>query len=402
MHYRNTEMKLDQLVAYLNEEKVNLSPAFQRGQVWKIKTRQKLIANIVQGKPIPAIFLYKEASAEAAMYSYNILDGKQRLESIILFIGGGRTGDGALRIDGWDRYFFEAKLREKVGFAIDLPGGRKTYADLPPEAVRELREYAIPTVEINLQDDSGLDEIINLFLDINQQGVPVSRFDIVKAMGDHNRLLKSVFDLIAIKQRRGQVDHYKAKSNEFTRVLRRLDAIARLTDGKSRVDRTWQILLEIAMFYQSRRHRKPVDILKSFISASKDPKSKAIPALRSDLQRGLRRVFAFICEAYKQSDLKAMTLATDHTRFYTMITSLIDSDLMATIDETELRDRLVRVGRIIDGTAPAPTSRKVAAAIKKLVNLASDRTTDTPRREDRQKSFIEAVSGVSITEGQEA
>ena len=89
MNYRNTEMKLDQIVAYLNEEKINLSPAFQRGHVWKIGTRRKLIENIVQGRPIPAIFLYKEASG--SRYSYNILDGKQRLESIILFIAN-RSG----------------------------------------------------------------------------------------------------------------------------------------------------------------------------------------------------------------------------------------------------------------------------------------------------------------------
>src|SRR5450759_5300949 len=101
MNYRNTEMKLDQLVAYLNEEKINLSPAFQRGHVWSVRVRRKLLKNIVERKPIPAIFLYKEESG--ARYSYNILDGKQRIESIILFIGCSRPND--LAIAHWDRYF---------------------------------------------------------------------------------------------------------------------------------------------------------------------------------------------------------------------------------------------------------------------------------------------------------
>jgi len=56
--------------------------------VWALKVRQKLVKNIVQGKPIPAIFLYKEPAG--SKYSYNILDGKQRLESIILFVGNER------------------------------------------------------------------------------------------------------------------------------------------------------------------------------------------------------------------------------------------------------------------------------------------------------------------------
>lgn len=84
MLYRNSELRLDQIVTYLNEEKINLSPVFQRGHVWSLKTRRGLIKNIVQGKPIPAIFLYKEAAG--SKYTYNILDGKQRLESVILFI----------------------------------------------------------------------------------------------------------------------------------------------------------------------------------------------------------------------------------------------------------------------------------------------------------------------------
>jgi hypothetical protein len=65
-----------------------------------------------------------------------------------------------------------------------MPSGpKKKFADLDEEVIREFREYAIPTIEISLTDDSHLDEIINLFVDINQQGVQVGRFHIVKAMG---------------------------------------------------------------------------------------------------------------------------------------------------------------------------------------------------------------------------
>jgi hypothetical protein len=188
MNYRNTEMKLDQIVSYFNQEKINLSPAFQRGHVWSLTTRRRLVANIVQGRPIPAIFLYKEAAG--SHYSYNILDGKQRLESLILFIGATRED---FRILNWANYFFSPALRKAVHFRVPLPGNRMvSFQDLNEDVVRDFREYAIPTIEINLTDDSHLDEIINLFVDINQQGVPVSRFHIVKAMGKNNRLLRSV------------------------------------------------------------------------------------------------------------------------------------------------------------------------------------------------------------------
>lgn len=132
MNYRNTEMKVDQIVSYFNDEKINLSPAFQRGHVWSVGARRKLIANIVQGRPIPAIFLYKEA--EGARYSYNILDGKQRLESLILFIGSLRTD---FKVTNWANYFFPATQRKYAGFWVQLPTGQKTFKSLEDHVVRD-------------------------------------------------------------------------------------------------------------------------------------------------------------------------------------------------------------------------------------------------------------------------
>ena len=62
MKYQNLDMKIDQFVAYVNSDKINLIPSFQRGHVWNLPTRRRLIANVMKGRPIPAIFLYKEAS----------------------------------------------------------------------------------------------------------------------------------------------------------------------------------------------------------------------------------------------------------------------------------------------------------------------------------------------------
>src|SRR5580700_7740885 len=75
MNYDTSHLKVDQFVGYLNDGKINLIPSFQRGHVWSPSTRRRLIQNMVQRKPIPAVFLYREASGPT--YAYNILDGKQ-------------------------------------------------------------------------------------------------------------------------------------------------------------------------------------------------------------------------------------------------------------------------------------------------------------------------------------
>src|ERR1700676_1566772 len=101
-------MKIDQIIGYFNQHKINLIPPFQRGTVWNLATRQRLIVNMIQARPIPAVFLYKQA--EGAQFAYNILDGKQRLESLILFVGSDRTD---LRVENVEHYFFRKTNSER-------------------------------------------------------------------------------------------------------------------------------------------------------------------------------------------------------------------------------------------------------------------------------------------------
>src|SRR5436305_13916435 len=188
---------------------MNLIPPFQRGRVWTSRLRQKLLENMVRGKPIPAIFLYLEASG--SRFSYNILDGKQRLESILLFIADGRTD---LLVPNWRDYFFKAHSGAHFKINVAATGERtkkQTFAELDHNLVRNFKEYTIPTVEIDLdtEDAGGLKEVIDLFIDINQLGVKVNRFDIVRTMYEHNKLLADAFKLVGIRQKRKKDYFYK-------------------------------------------------------------------------------------------------------------------------------------------------------------------------------------------------
>src|SRR5450432_285581 len=227
MDYRNTETKLDQLVGYFNEEKINLSPIFQRGRVWTLKMRRELIKNIIRRRPIPAIFLYKDEAG--SKYTYAILDGKQRLESILMYIG---SDNKELAIKTWRNYVFGQLHRQDVGFAVNLGDGRKSmrFADLDEKVIRDLREYPIPTIEIALNENTQLDEIISLFVDINQYGAKVTRVNIVRAMKRKDPLLRDVYALVAEKQKRRQDVFTRRKKTPFASVLKRLQIVASVSD----------------------------------------------------------------------------------------------------------------------------------------------------------------------------
>src|SRR5450830_47808 len=55
---------------------------FQRQSAWKERDRAKLIESILRNYPLPAIFLYRRE--EDGKLVYDVIDGKQRLESILM------------------------------------------------------------------------------------------------------------------------------------------------------------------------------------------------------------------------------------------------------------------------------------------------------------------------------
>lgn len=387
MHYSNSEMKLDQLVGYFRERKINLIPPFQRGHVWKLNARQRLIENIVRGRPIPAIFLYKQA--DGSKFTYNILDGKQRLESLLLFIGNARSD---MRIETVKDYFFRAKEKRIINFPIKYDGKKRTFKQLSDQTVRDLREYAIPTIEIDLDDDGSLDEIINLFVDINQQGEKVKRFEIVKAIGRENALLKSALELIATQQQRKQDIHYARKSTVFSRVLQALQVVQGAADTDQKIDRMWERLVEIILFCRTGKHRAPGDILKSFIRGKDaDDRAKATPA---ELKR-MRAVFTFLDVAYKETDLGKTRLASDLPHFYTMVTSLLSSDVLKPDGEAPnyvgVRKKLLAFAKMLDAKElPA----HLQEAMREYRQAAAKQTTHPGQRDLRQKRFLEILGKV--------
>jgi hypothetical protein len=382
-------MKLDQLIGYFNGKKINLIPPFQRGHVWNLSDRQRLLENMVTGRPIPAIFLYKEAGG--SQFTYNILDGKQRLESLILFIGSARQD---MMVNGVRDYFFDKKEKRQANFSINLDGKKTTFQQLPEEVVREFREYAIPTIEIDLDDNSSLNEIINLFVDINQKGEKVKRFDIVKAIGNENPLLSDVFDLIATKEHRKGDIFFKKKATVFSRVLQQLQTVQAASDANLKVDRMWDRLVEIVLYCRTRKHRAPGQVLKSFISNKIEADNKAIVPL--ELKK-LRTCFAFLDKAYKETELGRSRLARDLPNFYTMVTSLLASDLLSPSngggpDYPEVRRKLLAFARLLADSAKPPAG--VVNQLAQYKVAASRQTTHTGQRDVRQRRFLEILEAL--------
>lgn len=133
----------------LNEDGLlNLEPGFQRQSVWSKRDRAKLIDSILRNYPLPAVFLYRRE--DAGQIIYDVIDGKQRIESILMFMG---------------------EMRGRFGLKTQLPHSEQTeWVDWKYLCKRNqqplITGYKIPVIEV----DGEVGDIIDLFVRINSTG----------------------------------------------------------------------------------------------------------------------------------------------------------------------------------------------------------------------------------------
>ncbi len=136
------------LINLHEDNQLNLEPGFQRKSVWQEKDRAKLIDSILRNYPLPAIFLY--CRQEEGQIIYDVIDGKQRIESIFKFMGIMRG-----------RYWCKTQIPGSDD--VDWLDWRKLCKSRNQHLITG---YKIPVIEVN--GEPG--DIINLFVRINSTG----------------------------------------------------------------------------------------------------------------------------------------------------------------------------------------------------------------------------------------
>jgi hypothetical protein len=105
---------------------LDLDPPYQRRSVWTLKDRKFFLDSIFRNYPCPAVFLHKEPDHDAGKMIYRVIDGKQRIESIVLFTQNSFAidpGYGHPRLDGkkWKTIEGEVDLKEQfLNYALSV------------------------------------------------------------------------------------------------------------------------------------------------------------------------------------------------------------------------------------------------------------------------------------------
>jgi hypothetical protein len=82
-----------QTISWFNERKndgsLEISPKFQRRAVWLEKERALLLDTVLNRLPFPEVYILVETNSESGKQNYAVVDGQQRITSILKFIENG-------------------------------------------------------------------------------------------------------------------------------------------------------------------------------------------------------------------------------------------------------------------------------------------------------------------------
>lgn len=144
MRAEKSDLQIETIVSRIDAGELDLQPDFQRGEIWDIKRRKRLIDTVLRNWFIPAIHIVVDKDDTEV-----VLDGQQRLVAIRDFLHNEFSVDGALEPD-------DAGIKPLDGMK---------FSDLPENIRRAFLRFTLPVVTLR---DFKPQEPNELFFRLNQ------------------------------------------------------------------------------------------------------------------------------------------------------------------------------------------------------------------------------------------
>jgi hypothetical protein len=121
---RPTQQDLSWFLDLDKQEKLNLDPPYQRKSVWGSKDKHYFLDTVFNNYPCPAIYIQKETD-ENYVSKYNVVDGKQRLNTVIEFFADkirlpGSFGDDRLNNKKWSEIVDDTFKRKFLNYSFTV------------------------------------------------------------------------------------------------------------------------------------------------------------------------------------------------------------------------------------------------------------------------------------------
>lgn len=184
----STKITISEFYDNYTLNKYNFNAEYQRrGNIWEEDKKSFLIDSIFKNYPIPAIFM-RPIVDKNGKTTYDVIDGKQRLETIVSFI------ENKIALT---QYFDEDKFfDENNAYAAEKISGMY-FEEIKKEKIaisyiKQFWTYALQ-VEYLYEDDTDL--ISSVFDRLNRNGEPLTQQELRNAKYSSNYIMKCIREL---------------------------------------------------------------------------------------------------------------------------------------------------------------------------------------------------------------
>ncbi len=321
----------------------NIRPNFQRYYVWNIKKATLLIESVLLGIPLPIVYLAEENDGELV-----VVDGQQRLQSIIYFINGRFGQTQKFKLDSRNL---------KTELSYDLSG--KTFSELSQEYKDAILDYEL-TISI-IKKESKPSLRYEMFFRLNQGAMPLNDMEM-------------------------RVSQFQGPYLDFIKELSMDSVFKDLTSGVKEIRmKNLELVLEFFAFYEIYGDFKKYKTPKKFFLNIQMEKYKSgidydkMEKFTSIFRKTFRLINSiFVDHAFNQAKIHRTTGEKYYSRvFNNFLYNIISMVFAEYINEAlwfEKNSRLVRENcetffMEIDATKHGPNDyEKVYNNLKKLIN----------------------------------
>jgi hypothetical protein len=156
-----TVYKVSDFVSWQRAKSLVLSPSFQRRSVWPSAAKSFLVDTVARGLPMPIVFLREQTNLETLEPIREVVDGQQRLRTLLAYIE-----PESLKDFDPDRDSFVVKRTHNT----ELAG--KSFRQLPSDIRRRILSYEFSVHVLPAETDDR--EVLQIFARMNSTGVKLN------------------------------------------------------------------------------------------------------------------------------------------------------------------------------------------------------------------------------------
>lgn len=158
---QKTVYKVSDFLGWQRDGTLVLSPSFQRRPVWRSIAKSFLIDTLVRGFPVPVIYIRERVDLDAQRTVREVVDGQQRLRTILSFVAPEALSDFAMSRD---------EFVVRAAHNSDIAG--KPFHRLSAEAKSAILGYEFSTHILSSETDDR--DILQMFSRINSTGTKLN------------------------------------------------------------------------------------------------------------------------------------------------------------------------------------------------------------------------------------